>query len=120
RWVRCADATAIAGLTAVLAPLPIVGVSKVRPLVDLAERAPIPVALDSEEVAGGISRAAKEAGVAIGVLVEADTGMGRCGVAPGGALVALCRRVADLPALEVRGILTYQGFRAGPELEPPP
>src|SRR5437764_9179125 len=95
-----AEVMASAGIADLLIAYPIWGASKLRRLLDLAERARIAVALDSEEVATGISRAAAEAGAgcprqpAIGVVVEADTGMGRCGVAPGEPLRALCERVA--------------------------
>jgi D-serine deaminase-like pyridoxal phosphate-dependent protein len=39
--------------------------------------------------------------------------MGRCGVGPGKPLVELCRKVAELPGLAFRGIMTYQGFVSG-------
>src|SRR5207244_6190254 len=85
-----------AGITDLMVAYPIWGASKLRRLSDLAGRARITVALDSEEVAAGISRAAAEAGSGMGVLVEADTGMGRCGVAPGEPLLALDRKSTRL------------------------
>jgi D-serine deaminase-like pyridoxal phosphate-dependent protein len=106
-----------AGIADLLVAYPIWGASKLRRLLDLAERARITVALDSEEVAMGISQAASGAGAEIGVVVETDTGMGRCGVAPGEPLLALCRRVAELPGLRFRGLMTYQGYVNGSEAE---
>jgi D-serine deaminase-like pyridoxal phosphate-dependent protein len=112
-----AEIMASAGLDDLMIAFPIWGADKVRRLIELADRARLTAVLDSEEVAAGISQAAAAAGTGIGVLVEVDTGMGRCGVAPGEPLVHLCQRVAQMPALEFRGIMTYQGYVAGPEVE---
>src|SRR5207249_4363502 len=83
-----------------------------RRLASLAERARITVSLDSFEVAEGIDRAARDAGREIGVLVEVDTGYGRCGVAQE-ELTAVCRRVAGLRHARYRGVMTYQGYING-------
>jgi len=86
-----------------------VGAAKLRRLASLAERARVTVALDSFEVADGVDRAARDAGREIGILVEVDTGGGRCGVLPE-ELPALCRRVAGLRHARWRGVMTYQGY----------
>jgi D-serine deaminase-like pyridoxal phosphate-dependent protein len=96
------------GIEDLLVAYPIVGAAKLRRLSSLAERARVTVALDSFEVAEGVDRAARDAGREIGVLVEVDTGTGRCGVSPG-ELPALCRRVAGLRHARWRGVMTYQG-----------
>jgi D-serine deaminase-like pyridoxal phosphate-dependent protein len=108
-----AEVMADAGLTDLMIAYPIWGEAKLKRLVALAERTRLTVVFDSHEVAEGIGRAAHAAGIEIGALVEVDTGMRRCGIAPGPALTALCRRVIDLRGLEFRGLMTYQGFLAG-------
>lgn len=114
-----AEVMAEAGIRDLMIAYPIWGEAKLRRLVELADRCRLSVVFDSHEVAEGISRAAAGAGVAIGALVEIDTGMRRCGVAPGPGLIDLCRRVIDLPGLEFRGLMSYQGFISGalPERE---
>jgi D-serine deaminase-like pyridoxal phosphate-dependent protein len=104
-----AEVMADAGVPDILLAYPVVGDAKLRRLAALAGRVRLSVAFDSPEVALGLSRAAREAGVEIGALPETDTGMGRCGVAPGDPLIDLCRRVMDLPGLRFSGIMTYQG-----------
>jgi D-serine deaminase-like pyridoxal phosphate-dependent protein len=89
--------------------------------VRLGQEANLTVAFDSLEVAEGISQAVvrdgEGSGRQIGALVEIDTGMGRCGIAPGPAMIDLCRRVRDLPGLRYRGLMTYQGWVRGSEAE---
>lgn len=104
-----AEVMADAGIADLLVAFPILGAAKLRRLASLAERARIMVALDSFESAEGVDRAARDAGREIGVLVEVDTGTGRCGVSPA-ELTALCRRVAGLRYARWRGVMTYQGF----------
>jgi D-serine deaminase-like pyridoxal phosphate-dependent protein len=109
-----AEVMADAGIDDLMIAFPIWGEAKLQRLTALAERCRLSVVFDSPEVADGISAAARAAGQQIDALVEIDTGMGRCGVAPGPELAALCRRVLDLPGLRFRGLMTYQGFIAGP------
>ncbi len=108
-----AEVMADAGLQDILIAYPLIGAVKMRRLVALSDRARLMVALDSDECATQISRAMAAAGRSIGILVEADTGMRRCGVAVGPDLVNLCRRVIDLPGLEFAGVQVYQGHTGG-------
>jgi len=96
----------------------IVGRSKVRRLTELARWVEITVTADSEEVALGLSAQAGEDGCELGVLVELDTGGNRTGVQSSDAALRLGRRVADLPGLDLRGIMTYPSHpRAKPLIE---
>jgi len=112
-----AETMADAGIEDLFLAYPLWGEAKLRRLLALSERCRVTVAFDTPEVADGIARAAAAAGTEIAALVEADTGMGRCGVAPGPDLLALCRRVADAPGLRFRGLMTYQGHLAGSDAE---
>ena len=55
------------------------------------------------------SRAAREAGVELGGLVEIEVGMQRCGIAPGQPAADLARRIAHAPGLRFRGLQAYHG-----------
>ena len=105
-----------AGINDILIAYPIVGGDKTAHLAKLAEQATISVALDSEEVARGISAAAVRHGVTIGVLAEMDVGFGRCGLSNEKDLVALAQTIASLPALEFKGLMFFPGqFTVAPD-----
>ncbi|MEX2152101.1 MAG: alanine racemase [Gemmatimonadaceae bacterium] len=99
---------------------PPVGAQRAMRLAQLAERARLTVALDSEHAAGELSRAAVEVGTTVRVLVELDAGMHRVGVPSPADAVSLARRVASLPRLEVAGIAFYPGHVRGPVNEHAP
>ena len=84
-----AQALAKAGVEDILIANQVVGVPKIQRLVALARRAHVSVAIDDLLQAEWISQAAAAAGVSIGLLVEVDIGMGRCGVKPGQAALEL-------------------------------
>jgi D-serine deaminase-like pyridoxal phosphate-dependent protein len=85
---------------------PVFGRAKLERLMQLARRTRLTVALDSAEIARGLSEAATEE---IGVLAEVDVGLGRVGVAPGEPLLALARAIQSLPRLRFEGITFYPG-----------
>src|SRR5215469_6870094 len=67
---------------------------KIRLLAELARDRRILVAVDEAENAAAHSAAAVSAGSTLGVFVEVDTGMNRCGVDTAEEALALARRVA--------------------------
>ncbi len=73
----------------------------------------IKVAVDSPEGLEQIAAAASELGVEVGVLVDLNVGMPRCGVAPGEPAVDLARRVADTEGIRLRGAMGYEGHAVG-------
>jgi D-serine deaminase-like pyridoxal phosphate-dependent protein len=104
-----AEVMAHAGLEDILIVYPLLGERKLSRLVVLARQARVTVALDSFETAQGISRAAARAGVTVGVRVEFDTGLGRCGLPIEPGSIEIARRIRDLAALDWRGVLWYPG-----------
>lgn len=50
-----------------------------------------------------------DAGVTLGVLVEVDLGMARCGVEPGEAALVLAQRIQKSPGLRFDGLQGYDG-----------
>ena len=88
---------------------PVWGETKWARLAELAKSVPVTVALDNRASAEGIQRHAKRAGVEVGILVEADLGMRRCGLPPGDGLVCLARTLSDMPPLRLAGVMFYPG-----------
>ena len=83
--------------------------AKLRALAELARDHRILVAVDEVPNAEALSAAATAAGSTLGIMVEVDTGMDRCGVDSAADALALARRVADLPGLRFEGITGYEG-----------
>jgi D-serine deaminase-like pyridoxal phosphate-dependent protein len=104
-----AEALADAGLTDLFIANQLVGPIKLRRVAELARRARVRVCVDDAGNIDDLARAARSAGVKLGVLVEVDLGMSRCGVEPGEEAVALARRIADSPGLHFVGLQGYQG-----------
>lgn len=91
------------------------GPEKCRQLAEAAREASILVAVDEAENAEQLSTAARNAGSEIGVLVDVDTGMNRCGVRSPNDARRVAETVARLPCLRLRGVTGYEGHCA---LEP--
>jgi D-serine deaminase-like pyridoxal phosphate-dependent protein len=105
-----------AGITDMLIAYPIVGPKKTMRLAQLAERARITVSLDSVEVARGLSEATTREGTMVGVLIEMDVGFERCGFSHEADVLALARKIADMPGLEFRGLMFFPGhFGVAPD-----
>jgi D-serine deaminase-like pyridoxal phosphate-dependent protein len=93
-----------------LLAFPIIGRAKLSRLMEVARRTRVTVALDSVEAARQLSEATAGAdGAEIGVLAEADVGLGRVGVVPGEPLLELARAIEALPSLRFEGITFYPG-----------
>ncbi len=101
-----------AGFTDLLWAHQPIGPGKADAAVELAGSAGLTIILDSFAVAEPISRAAREAGVIVGYLLEIDTGHGRTGVRPDAAS-ALQRQLMNLPGLQLRGVVTHEGHLGG-------
>jgi D-serine deaminase-like pyridoxal phosphate-dependent protein len=108
-----AEAMVHGGIEDVLIANQVVGEAKVARLVALAERARIAVAVDHSDNVAALSGAAHARGVALGVLVELDVGMSRCGVNTADEALSLARLVIDSPGLEFRGLMGYEGHVMG-------
>jgi D-serine deaminase-like pyridoxal phosphate-dependent protein len=82
---------------------------KLRVLAELAREHRMLVAVDEAANAAAVSAAAVTAGSTLGIMVEVDTGMDRCGTDSAADCLALARRVTDLPGLRFEGITGYEG-----------
>src|SRR5215831_5074480 len=83
--------------------------AKLRTLAELARDHRILVAVDEAANAAAQSAAAVAAGSTLGIMIEFDTGMDRCGVDTAAECLDLARQVLDLPGLRFEGITGYEG-----------
>ena len=83
--------------------------AKLRVLAELAREHRMLVAVDEAANAAAVSAAAVTAGSTLGIMVEVDTGMDRCGTDSAADCLALARQVTDLPGLRFEGITGYEG-----------
>ena len=83
--------------------------AKLRVLAELARDHRVLVAVDEAANAVAHSAAAVTAGSTLGIMVEVDTGMDRCGVDNAADCLAVARQVMDLPGLRFEGITGYEG-----------
>jgi D-serine deaminase-like pyridoxal phosphate-dependent protein len=104
-----AEVMAEAGITDLLIANQVTGTIKIDRLTELARRCDMMVAVDDPANVGALSGACRAKGVTLRVLVEVNIGMGRCGVAPGGAAVELARAVSQAPNLQFLGLMAYEG-----------
>ncbi len=105
-----AEVLVSSGVRDILIANQVVGPVKIERLMQLLERdGDLKVAVDGEHNVRELSRATTARGIELGVVVEVDVGMGRCGVAVGDDLVGLCRFVDDSPNLVFRGLMGYEG-----------
>jgi D-serine deaminase-like pyridoxal phosphate-dependent protein len=104
-----AEVLADAGITDMFVANQVVGSIKLRRLGELARRAQVRVCVDNADNVAALSAAARATGATLGVLVEVDTGMNRCGVEPGEPALALARQIAAGPGLRFVGLQGYDG-----------
>src|SRR5215207_2262374 len=102
-----AEVMADAGFTDIFIPYNIIGASKLSRLMALDAQINISVTADSAFVIHGLSSAAGQVGLTLTVLVECDTGAGRCGVQSPQEAAELARLIASLPNLRFGGLMTY-------------
>lgn len=104
-----AEIMAWGGVPDILVSNEVVVPAKLARLVALQGIAHVTVCADSAAGIDRIATAAADAGVRQDVLIEIDTGHGRCGVAPGPDAVRLAERVAASPHLRFMGLQAYHG-----------
>lgn len=104
-----AEVLAEAGIQDILIANQIVGPQKMQRLAALAKRVQLRVCVDQMDNIDQLSRAMQAAGATLGVLVEVDIGMARCGVLPGDAAIPLAQRITKSPGLRFDGLQGYDG-----------
>ena len=102
-----AEVMADAGIKDIFVPYNILGKAKLERLMQLAQRIRISVTADSSFTARGYSTAAQREGLGLSVLVEFDTGGGRCGVQSPQEAAELAQLIARSPGLRFGGLMTF-------------
>jgi len=87
----------------------VVTAAKCARVAALAGRVRVTTAVDSLAGLEAMSRAARDRGVRIGVLIDLNVGQGRCGVEPGEAAVTLGAHAAQADGIVLRGVMGYEG-----------
>ena len=105
------------GIDDILIANEVVGEEKVKALAELARDARINVAIDDAHNAEELSAAALKAGSTLGVLIDLDVGMERCGVRTKEEALRLAEHVSKLRGLRLEGMMGYEGHCM---LEPDP
>jgi D-serine deaminase-like pyridoxal phosphate-dependent protein len=98
-----------AGIRDVMVINEVVGAERLRALALLAREADVKAAADDPIHVDLLSAAAIAAGSTIGVVVDVDEGMHRCGVASPEEALALARRIDAAPGLRFAGLTGYEG-----------
>ena len=114
---KTGEAEVMAGVdnAEILVAYPIQGQEKLKRLASLAKSRSVLLSFDSETTARELSAGASSQGTCLGVLVEFNAGLDRCGLPPGQPCVDLARIVERLPGLKFRGLMTYPGNLSGTE-----
>lgn len=102
-----AEVMADAGLTDIFLPYNILGRAKLERLKALHGRVTLSVTADSVDTLIGLAATFTDAGKSLPVLVECDTGMGRCGVQSPDEAGALAREIDKARGLRFGGLMTY-------------
>ncbi len=87
----------------------IVGPIKIQRLINLAGLVDVKVAVDNPSNVTALAEAAEAADLTLGVVVEVDVGMKRCGVQPGDDTVALAQLIYRTTGVQLRGLMGYEG-----------
>ena len=103
-----AEVFAGAGIDDIRLPYP-VNPSNADRVVALMDRSAISIIVDHLDVARGWSDAMRRAGRTLDVLVKVDVGFHRCGIDPTADGIEFVQRVASMPGLRLRGLLSHAG-----------
>jgi D-serine deaminase-like pyridoxal phosphate-dependent protein len=97
------------GLKDVFIANQIVGAIKIGRLAELARNAALRVCVDDAGNIAELGAAMQSAGASVGILVEVDIGMARCGVESGEPALQLARQIVRTPSLRFLGLQGYDG-----------
>jgi D-serine deaminase-like pyridoxal phosphate-dependent protein len=103
-----AEALVRSGIKSILLANEIAGTAKIERFAWLSDEVDLMVAVDNQSTISALSAASAHMNVQLRVLVDVDTGMGRCGVPPGEPALALAQ-MAHAEGLRFRGLTGYEG-----------
>src|SRR5690606_9454333 len=102
-----AEVMADAGLADIFLPYNILGRQKLDRLKALHGRVFLSVTADSATTVAGLAETFRDAARPLKVLIECDTGGGRCGVQSDEEALALARQIDAAPGLAFGGLMTF-------------
>jgi len=115
--VREAEILVHHGIENILIANEIAGDTKAERLAELCRHGSVTVAVDSEHSVKDLARAQRNRNTPIGIVVDIDIGLGRCGVQPGEAVLNLARFSVG-EGLGFRGLMGYDGHLQGIKQSP--
>lgn len=104
-----AEVFASSGISDILIANQVTGIGKLKRLVDLANECDLKVSVDNPLNVENLERMCARKDTNIGILVEVDIGMKRCGVQPGEEAVRLAKMIDAKPHLQFKGLQAYEG-----------
>lgn len=109
-----AEVMADGGFDDILITFNIIGLSKLERLKSLHDRLPkLTVTADNQYVLEGLGATFQYSERPLLVMIECDTGGGRCGVQTPDEAVSLINAMRDLPGIQFAGLMTYPGVGCG-------
>jgi D-serine deaminase-like pyridoxal phosphate-dependent protein len=102
-----AEAMADGGIRDIFLPYNILGAAKLARLKALHDRVTLSVTTDSHDTLAGYAAQFRDPGHRLTVLIECDTGGGRCGVQSADEALSLARAIAVEPGLHYGGLMIY-------------
>jgi D-serine deaminase-like pyridoxal phosphate-dependent protein len=96
------------GVKDILIANQVIGPQKIARLMALLPKADVKVAIDDEAHVNALSEAAQAMELELGVLIEVNVGLPRCGVKPEKA-AEIARLIDKAPGLALRGVMGYEG-----------
>lgn len=103
-----AEALVHSGVRSVLLVNEIAGTAKIEKFSHLSREADLIVAVDNETTVAALAAASVRAQTPLSVVVDVDTGLRRCGVAPGESALSLAQSTIA-QGLRFRGLTGYEG-----------
>ena len=103
-----AEALVRSGIQSIFLVNEIAGTAKIERFAGLSREADVMVAVDNERHITALSAASANLNVQLSIVVDVDTGLGRCGASPGVPALALAQ-LAQARGLRFRGLSGYEG-----------
>ncbi len=104
-----AEVMVAAGIDDVLIANEVVDPVKLARIVELARAARVTVAADDPGPVEALAGLAEKAGATVGILIDVDTNLHRCGVGSVPEALALAKAIGGSPGLRLEGIMGYEG-----------
>ncbi len=104
-----AEMMVYSGIPNVLIANEVIGRDKIQRVINMTHYAQVMVAVDSMENLKQLSTAVRIEGTRLGVLVDIDVGMGRCGVRSIDDALRLAEAACSMEGIAFEGLMGYEG-----------